>query len=109
MCPPHGWWHRGFCLGTGTYLRGTITNGKRNRAAQHSRSSAHDAEEAASSIEAQEQYCSQYAADAGFEVDAERAYRELGSGSGPDRPNLQRLLHAAEDGQIDAVIVTVHV
>ncbi len=80
-------------------------NEKRNRAAQYLRSSAHDEEGAASLLEAQERYCLEYADEAGFEIDAEHVYREVGSGSGLDRPALQGLLQAAEDGRIEAVIV----
>ena len=62
-------------------------------------------EEALQSLDAQEEHCKRYAAEAGFEVDPEYVYREIGDGFGQDRPQLQKLLQAAEDGRIGAVIV----
>ena len=38
----------------------------------------------------------------------ETPYRERGSASDPDRPELGRLMQAARDGQIDVVVVCDH-
>ena len=38
----------------------------------------------------------------------ETPYRERGSASDPDRPELGRLMQAANDGQIDVVVVCDH-
>ena len=78
---------------------------KLEKAAQYSRSGAQDDVEARKSLDAQEEYCKEYAAEAGFDVDSAHVYREIGDGSGSDRPELERMLLAAEDGQIRAVIV----
>ena len=78
---------------------------KLDKAAQYARTSAQNDEEAARSRDAQEEYCKQYAAEAGFDVDSAHVYREIGDGSGSDSPELERLLQAAQDGRIRAVIV----
>ena len=54
------------------------------------------------SIDAQEKACSEFAQEMGF-TDAEFVYRERGSGS--DRPELDRLMQAARDGQLECVVV----
>ena len=74
-------------------------------AALYLRTSAQNDEEAIRSLDAQEEYCKPYAAEAGFDVDSAHVYREIGDGSGSDRPELQRLLQAAEDGQIKTLIL----
>ncbi len=78
---------------------------KLDKAARYLRTSAQNDEEASKSLDAQEEYCKQYAAAAGFDVDSAHVYREIGDGSGPDRPELERLFESAEDGRIKAVIV----
>ena len=65
---------------------------KLDKAARYLRTSAQNDEEASESLDAQEEYCLQYAAESGFDVDSAHVYREIGDGSGPDRPELERLL-----------------
>ena len=57
-----------------------------------------------SSSEAQEKACSEFAQEMGF-TELEFVYRERGSGSGPDRPEFERLMQAARDGQMECVVV----
>ena len=78
---------------------------KLDKAARYLRTSAESGEEASKSLDSQDGYCKEYEAEAGFDVDSAHVYREIGDGSGPDRPELARLLDAAEDGRIKAVIV----
>ena len=78
---------------------------KLDKAARYLRTSAQDDGEASRSLDAQDEYCKQYEAEAGFDVDSAYVYREIGDGSGRDRPELERLFDAAEDGRIKAVIV----
>ena len=78
---------------------------KLEKAARYLRTSAQNDEEASKSLDAQEEYCKEYEAEAGYDVDSAYVYREIGDGSGPDMPELERLLDAAEDGRIKAVIV----
>lgn len=78
---------------------------KLDKAARYLRTSAESDEEASKSLDAQEEYCKQYAVEVGLDVDSAHVYREIGDGSGPDRPELERLFAAAEDGRIKAVIV----
>lgn len=78
---------------------------KRKKAAQYLRISTQNDEEALQSLDAQEEHCKRYAAEAGFGVDPEHVYREISGGFGRDRPELQKLLRAAEDGWIGAVIM----
>ena len=55
-----------------------------------------------SSFEVQEKACSEFAQEMGF-TEPEFVYRERGSGS--DRPELERLMQAARDGQMECVVV----
>ena len=57
-----------------------------------------------SSSEAQEKACSEFAQEMGF-TEPEFVYRERGSGSGLDRPEFERLMQAARDGQMECVVV----
>jgi len=82
-----------------------MTDDKRKKAALYLQTSAQNDEEALQSLDAQEEHCKRYAAEAGFEVEPEHVYREIGDGFGRDRPELQKLLQSAEDGRIGAVIV----
>ena len=74
------------------------------KAAFFLRSSAHDDAEAKNSFEAQETSCSEVLQEIGC-MEPASVYRERGSTSDPDRPELGRLMQAASDGQIDVVVV----
>ncbi len=67
--------------------------------------SAQDDADAAHSLAEQEQACLEFAQKAGYTVDPEFIFRERGSISGPERPALARLLQAARDGRVNAVVV----
>ena len=73
-----------------------------NRDAGYGRISADDDVGDVSSFEAQEKACWEFAQEMGFTEPA-FVYRERGSGS--DRPELERLMQAARDGQLECVVV----
>ena len=68
------------------------------------RSSAHDDAETESSLEAQEKLCSKRAQEVGG-MEPESVCRERGSASDPERPELERLMQAARDNQMECVVV----
>ena len=55
---------------------------KLDHAAQYLRTSAQNDVEAGKSLDVQEEYCKQYAAEVGFDVEPAHVYREMGGGSG---------------------------
>ncbi len=77
------------------------------KAAFFLRSSAHDDAAAESSFEAQEKSCSDVVQEIGC-MEPASVYRERGSTSDPDRPELARLMQAASDGQVDVAVVCDH-
>ncbi len=74
------------------------------RASTYLRSRAGYDVEAEISFDAQEMVCSELAQEVGC-MEPEFVYRERGSGSGLDRPEFERLMQAARDGQMECVVV----